>query len=113
MSDDLGSYMELKSPGVAHLMSGWGEESFQEIMVVQEKRVWPQASRNGLRSFQRCPLSCTHDPLTHVVRNWLPPAHEEEGTRDEELPPRLPARWAPLLESRASGWLLAPAGLAF
>lgn len=53
MSDDLGSYMELKSPGVAHLMSGWGEESFQEITVVQEKRVWPQASRNGLRWFQR------------------------------------------------------------
>lgn len=30
---------------------------------------------------ERRPLSCTHDPLTHVVRNWLPPTHEEEGTR--------------------------------
>ena len=41
----MGSYMELKSPGVVHLMSGWGEESFQE------KRVWPQASGNGQCSF--------------------------------------------------------------
>lgn len=39
---------------------------------------------------ERRPLSCTHDPLTHVVRNWLPPTHKEEGTRDKELPPQLP-----------------------
>ena len=54
----------------------------------------------------RRPLSCTHDPLTRVVRNWLPPTHKEEGTRNRELPRQLPTRWTPLLRSRVLGGFL-------
>ena len=57
----------------------------------------------GVRFRGRRPLSCTHDPLTHVVRNWLPPTHEEEGTRNREPLQQLPTTWTPLLQSRALG----------